>query len=252
MTGAGWLRLANQTAVVTGSSSGIGAAVTNALIAQGVKVFMADVCSYDNNNNNDMMVGNLHHHQHKQHTQPVECNVTSEASVQELFRVAHDATILVNCAGITKDGWISKLTLADYQQVLDVNLTGTWLTCRAFVELPTARSIINLSSVVALHGNKGQSNCAASKGGVIGLTKALAKEVAGKQIRVNAICPGFIDTPMANMVSDTILQKMKANIPLGNRLGTPEEVANLVLFLASDRSSYITGEAIECSGMISL
>jgi 3-oxoacyl-[acyl-carrier protein] reductase len=249
MTGAAWLRLANQTAVVTGSSSGIGAAVTNALIAQGVKVFMADVSS------SDMMVVNIGdprqtHHHHQQ--QPVECNVTSEASVQELFRVAHDATILVNCAGITRDGWISKLTLADYQQVLDVNLTGTWLTCRAFVQLPTARSIINLSSVVALHGNKGQSNYAASKGGVIGLTKALAKEVALKQIRVNAICPGFIDTPMANMVPKAVLQQIKTNIPLGNRLGTPEEVADLVLFLASDRSGYITGEAIECSGMISL
>jgi len=231
-----WLRLANKTAIVTGAASGIGAAVAKALTAEGVTVIMADL---RNTETSEQFM--------------VECNVACEHSVHALFlqHATKEASILVNCAGVTRDGWISKMSVDDYQDVLDVNLKGTWLMCRSFVQLPKPASIINLSSVVALQGNMGQTNYAASKGGVISLTKALAREVASKNIRVNAVCPGFIDTEMTRKVPAHILQHIQTKIPL-NRLGDAMDVADLVLFLASERSRYITGEAIECSGMISL
>ena len=145
--------------------------------------------------------------------------------------------------------------------MIAVNLKGTFNTCQAFVQAQREKqkegviddvSIINVSSVVALQGNLGQTNYAASKGGVIGLTKAMAKEVAPFNVRVNAIAPGFITTPMTDAVPNVILQSiLDTRIPMG-RMGDPQDVANLVAFLASERSSYITGEIVECSGMISL
>ncbi len=205
----------------------------------------------------------------------VECNVTDVEQVRSLIQRADDfaasnkcgaekfATLLVNCAGITRDNWVSKMSLEEWDIVMDVNLKGTFLTCRYFLDQErlqrlsslqtnTSLSIVNVGSIVSEYGNVGQVNYAASKGGVVGLTKALAKETAKRHVRVNAVLPGFIDTPMAQAVPDTVkAQIILPKIPVG-RFGRPEEVADAVSFLLSPRSSYITGESIRVSGMISL
>jgi NAD(P)-dependent dehydrogenase (short-subunit alcohol dehydrogenase family) len=229
---------------------------------------------------------------------PVACNVTDPVQVQELMARAdefaaaafstsssssfatkqaqqqHDrATILVNCAGITRDNWITRMTIEEWDEVMDVNLKATFLTCRAFLNPlrypslldvaattatttatnTTSSSIINIGSIVSEHGNLAQVNYAASKGGVVGLTRALAKEVAPRGIRVNAILPGFIATPMTDKVPSHITESViLPKIPL-QRFGHPNDVAHLVCFLASaERSGYITGASIPVSGMIAL
>ena len=180
------------------------------------------------------------------------------------------ATILINCAGITRDNWISKMTIDEWDDVLDINLKGTFLMCRSFLDASRMESmqyeeqkqqqktssildcsIINVGSIVSELGNLGQANYAASKGGVLGLTRALAKEVASRNVRVNAVVPGFIETPMAQAVPDHVKERIIPKIPL-KRFGQPEEVANLISFLASPKSSYITGECIHVSGMIAI
>jgi NAD(P)-dependent dehydrogenase (short-subunit alcohol dehydrogenase family) len=201
----------------------------------------------------------------------VDCNVTDQAQIQNLMVKADDfassdsennaATLLVNCAGITRDNWISKLSLADWDDVMDVNLKATFLTCQAFLSqqrlesnllLDTTNvSIVNVGSIVSEGGNMGQVNYAASKGGVLGLTRSLAKEVATRGFRVNAIVPGFIETPMTQSIPDHVKDHIMPRIPL-RRFGQPEEVADLVSFLLSPRSSYITGESIAVCGMTSL
>ena len=195
------------------------------------------------------------------------------------------ASFLVNCAGITRDNWVSNISLTDWDDVMNVNLKGTFLTCQHFLHpqrlkqqlhqpqhaepnisslsnrhskmeytAPTsnAMSIVNIGSIVSEYGNLGQANYAASKGGVLGLTRALAKESARWGVRVNAVLPGFIDTPMVNTVPQDIRDTViLPKIPMG-RLGKPEEIADTVAFSLSPRSSYTTGEAIRVSGMISL
>jgi 3-oxoacyl-[acyl-carrier protein] reductase len=193
-----------------------------------------------------------------------QCDVSNEDQVRDVFAQYsyQNPSILINCAGITRDGWISNLSANDdWDSVLDSNLKGTFLMCREFIRLQNARlkqgearqacSIINIGSVVSEYGNLGQTNYAASKGGVLGLTRALAKETARGDVRVNAVLPGFIDTPMAQQVPMHVQEQIMNKIPMG-RFGQPEEVADLILFLASPRSSYITGECIKVSGMISL
>ena len=236
------------------------------------------------------------------------CDVANKAQVRDAIaradEVASNATssvspvasILVNCAGITRDSRVTNIKESDWGDVLDVNLKGSFLMCQAFCEterlLPLLRgvgaetsdsrgvglggSIINIGSIVSKYGNVGQVNYAASKGGVVGLTRALAKEMASlsckvaddidrargnyediagvvpPSIRVNCIQPGFIHTPMANAVPEKILSQMTQRIAL-KRLGQAADVANLALFLASsERAGYITGEIMECSGMLRL
>jgi NAD(P)-dependent dehydrogenase (short-subunit alcohol dehydrogenase family) len=169
------------------------------------------------------------------------------------------ASILINCAGIICDRRIEFMTEQEWDNVLNVNLKGTFLTCQSFLQHRTSNvlcttpaSIINISSVVAQQGNFGQVNYAASKGGIIGLTKALAKEVARRNVRVNAILPGFIQSSMSDQVPNHILTNIIQPRIAMQRIGQTQEVANVIAFLASDRSSYITGTTIECSGMISL
>ena len=187
------------------------------------------------------------------------------------------ASILVNCAGITRDALIDNMSVDSFDDVIGVNLRGTWLACKYFCANDRLRllreelhrqqsggigddsrstdygaSIVNIGSVVSRTGNVGQSNYGASKGGVVGLTRSLAKEMARSGVRVNAILPGFIYTPMAKAVPERIRDGIQRKIPLGE-FGRPEDIANLTLFLASsERSRYITGETIECSGMIAL
>lgn len=158
--------------------------------------------------------------------------------------------ILINNAGITKDGLILRMKEEDFDKVIDINLKGTFNCIKHSTPMFLKKKdgvIVNISSIVGLHGNAGQCNYAASKAGIIGLTKSLAKELGGKNIRVNSIAPGFIDTDMTKALSQDIREKMKENIAL-KRLGKPEDIAEVVAFLCSSGGSYITGEVIAVDG----
>lgn len=158
--------------------------------------------------------------------------------------------VLVNNAGITKDMLLMRMKKEDFEQVIDTNLVGTFNVTKNVVPyMMKARSgrIINISSVVGISGNAGQTNYSASKAGIIGFTKSLAKEIASRNILVNAVAPGFIETNMTDVLKDDVKQEIAKNIPL-KRMGTAQDVANVVKFLASDDSSYITGQVINVDG----
>ena len=168
------------------------------------------------------------------------------AAVQALGRI----DILVNNAGITKDGFLARMSEADWDAVIDVNLKGTFLFSKAVGKIMMRQrggAIVNIASIIGLIGNAGQCNYAASKAGVIALTKSVAKELAGRGVRANAVAPGFIETRMTEVLSAEVRQKMLDAIPMG-RFGTPQDVADVVLFLASDASSYVTGHVVTVSG----
>lgn len=181
----------------------------------------------------------------------------SSDSVQTLFgdikkHYSIPVTIVVNCAGITRDCFLLDMTEEAFDSVTTVNLKGTYLVTQAAArEMVTQNvqegSIVNVSSIVGKTGNLGQCNYAASKAGVVGLTKTVALELARHNIRCNAVMPGFIDTPMVAQVPDKVMAKVLPRIPLG-RMGTPEEVAEAVLFLCSPKSSYVTGSVLEVTG----
>ena len=161
--------------------------------------------------------------------------------------------VLVNNAGITKDGLLIRMSEEDWDAVLDVNLKGVFLCTKAVMRgMMKQRSgtIVNIASVIGLMGNAGQANYAASKGGVISFTKTVAKELASRNVRCNAVAPGFIRTAMTDLLEEDVQTKMKELIPL-SRFGEPDDVANVVLFLASDASSYVTGQVLStCGGMV--
>lgn len=188
--------------------------------------------------------------------QSYQCDVSSSASVNNLLdkikeKYSSAPQVAVNSAGITRDRTMMKLTEEDFDKVVNVNLKGTWLlnkaVGKAMLTNKVQGSIVNISSLVGKTGNIGQTNYAASKAGVIGITKSMAKEMGKFNIRVNAVLPGFIETPMTETVPENLMQMTKLLIPLG-RLGNPEEIANTCAFLASDKSSYITGATIEVTG----
>ena len=173
-----------------------------------------------------------------------------ENMVKETIEKYGKIDVLVNNAGITKDGLIMRIKKEDFEAVIDINLVGTFNVTRNVIPYMIKQKsgrIINVSSVVGVAGNAGQTNYSASKAGVIGFTKSLAKEVASRNILVNAIAPGFIDTDMTKVLSDNVKEGINAQIPL-KRMGTPNEVAKVVKFLASEDSSYITGQVINIDG----
>ena len=169
-----------------------------------------------------------------------------ESAIKEFGKV----DVLVNNAGITKDMLLARMKEEDFKQVIDVNLVGTFnMTKNVISYMMKARNgrIINISSVVGISGNAGQTNYSASKAGIIGFTKSLAKEVASRNILVNAVAPGFIETNMTDVLKQEVKDEIAKNIPL-KRMGTPQDVANVVKFLASEDSSYITGQVISVDG----
>lgn len=173
-----------------------------------------------------------------------------EKFVKQTIERFEQIDVLVNNAGITKDMLLMRMKKEDFEQVIDTNLVGTFNVTKNVVPyMMKARSgrIINISSVVGIAGNAGQTNYSASKAGIIGFTKSLAKEIASRNILVNAVAPGFIETNMTDVLKDDVKQEIAKNIPL-KRMGTAQDVANVVKFLASDDSSYITGQVINVDG----
>jgi 3-oxoacyl-[acyl-carrier protein] reductase len=175
-----------------------------------------------------------------------------DSMVEQVRSVYGNIEILVNNAGITKDAMLSKMTVEDFQKVIDVNLTGVFHCTQAvlpsMIENGRGR-IINTSSVSGIYGNVGQTNYAATKAGVVGMTKSWAKELGRKGINVNAVAPGFIETGMTAKVPEKVLNQMKQMVPLA-RLGKPEDIANAYLFLASDESNYVNGTVLHVDGGI--
>jgi 3-oxoacyl-[acyl-carrier protein] reductase len=237
--------LFGKTAIVTGGTSGIGKAIALRFAEQGAKVAIFG----QNHERGAEVVEKLRESTESALFLPVDVSKQQEVdkACGEVIEVFGKVDILVNNAGITRDNLLLKMSEKDWDEVMAINVKSCYNVCHALVR-PMVRArggaIINMSSVVGLTGNAGQMNYAASKAAVIGLTKALAKELASRNIRVNCIAPGFIQTAMTEgLKSEELLRA----IPLG-RLGTPEEVADMALFLASDLSTYVTGQVLSVDG----
>jgi 3-oxoacyl-[acyl-carrier protein] reductase len=237
-----------KTAIVTGSARGIGQAIALELASRGADLVICDVKAEWLTESEAAL---------KQLGAKVTCkelDVTNSEACQTVFNeiAAENGSIdiLVNNAGITRDGLLMRMSDEDWDAVLTVNLKGTFNCTKAVTRIMMKQrsgSIINIASVVGIMGNAGQANYAASKGGVIAFTKSVAKELASRNIRANAVAPGFISSKMTDALSDDVRQKMLDAIPL-NSFGTPMDVANAVVFLAGDQSSYITGQVISVNG----
>ena len=237
--------LSGKRALVTGASGGIGAAIARALHGAGATVGLSGTREAPLKE----LAAEL-----GDRAFVLPCNLGDPAAVEALPKQAIEAMggldILVNNAGITRDQIFMSMSDEDWAQVIDVNLTATMRLCRAVMRpMMKARwgRIVNISSVVGATGNAGQVNYAASKAGMIGLTKSIAAEVASRNITANAVAPGFIATPMTDKLTDDQKAKINAQIPAG-RMGTPEEIAAAVLYLASPEAGYVTGATIHVNG----
>ena len=240
--------MAGQVAFVTGGATGIGLATARALAARGATVAIFN----RNQERAQQAVEGLRAAGGAAHA--FATDVADASSVEAAFSTALDrlsrVDILVNNSGITRDGLFVRMTDDQWQQVIDTNLGGAFRCCRAVTRaMMKARygRIINVSSVVGLMGNAGQANYAASKAGLLGLTRALARELASRAITVNAVCPGYITTEMTAQLPETATAELKAKIPLG-RLGDPAEVGDVIAFLASPRAGYVTGQVWTVDG----
>ncbi len=242
------ISLSGKTAFVTGSAQGIGKAIALKLAEAGANIVIGDV----NQDKINETVAELKQKGFSCMGQV--CDVTKPESVESIIKAAQETygkvDILVNNAGITQDTLFMRMELDKWNRVLEVNLTGAFNTTKALIrDMAKNRfgRVINISSVVGVIGNVGQANYAASKAGMIGFTKSIAKEYAQRNITVNAVAPGFIETGMTHVLSEEVKEEFFRSIPL-KRMGTPDDVANAVVFLASDMSAYITGQVIHVDG----
>ena len=180
----------------------------------------------------------------------VEADVSDPEQAKQLVDEAGDLDILVNNAGLTRDGLLARMPDADWRDVIETNLSSVFYTCRAVTRgmmKKRAGSIVNVSSIVGIHGNWGQTNYGASKAGIIGFTKSLARELGSRGVRANVVAPGYVSTRLTDVLPEEAQQAMLANTPLG-RLGDPEDVAGAVRFLCSDEASFVTGEVLLVDG----
>jgi len=238
-----------RTALVTGAARGIGRAIALALARPGMTLYL-----------NDVVIGEEAEQTRKEVAEKggagrlLQFNVADQAAVQQgiekIIQESGRLDILVNNAGITRDNLVLRMKESEWDQVLEVNLKGAYNCIRAAAK-PMIKQrygrIINISSVVGVMGNAGQANYVASKAGLIGLTKSVARELASRNITVNAVAPGFIETEMTAALPEKVRAEMQAQIPL-NRFGTPEEVAQAVVFLAGDAAAYLTGQVLHVNG----
>jgi 3-oxoacyl-[acyl-carrier protein] reductase len=240
------MRLANKKALVTGALRGIGKAIADLFIAEGAEVWGLDYKTPED------LAGRTAEAKGKLHWVQADLSQLAavEGAIENAIKESGGFDITVNNAGITKDNLSFRMSLEEWQKVIDINLSAAFLVARTVgrdMIRKRAGSIINMASVVGIHGNGGQANYSASKAGLIAVTKTLAHETASRGVRVNAIAPGFIATDMTAVLPDNVKEKMLEQIPL-KRMGTAQDIANAVLFLASDDSTYITGQVLPVDG----
>ncbi|WP_433594861.1 3-oxoacyl-ACP reductase FabG [Lysinibacillus xylanilyticus] len=241
------MRLNNKVAIITGAANGIGYAAAERFIEEGAFVVIADF-------NEDAGVSAAEHLGDQ--ALFVQVDVADRESVKNLVATVIEqmgrVDILVNNAGITRDAMLTKMTEDQFQQVLDVNLTGVFHCTQEVIPHMVAAGggkIVNTSSVSGVYGNVGQTNYAATKAAIVGMTKTWAKELGRKGINVNAVAPGFTETDMVKKMPENVLAQMRSVVPL-QRLGTPRDIANAYLFLASDEASYVHGHTLHVDGAI--
>ncbi|MDI7258939.1 MAG: 3-oxoacyl-[acyl-carrier-protein] reductase [Thermodesulfobacteriota bacterium] len=244
------MELSGKVALVTGAAQGIGKAIALILAKNGADIVVSDINleKAEETANEIRTMG--------QKSLAMKSNVADLKDVEGMAKAIIEKfgkiDILVNNAGITRDRLILRMTEEDWDAVLDVNLKGTFNCTKAVIRYMSKQKsgrIVNIASVVGMMGNAGQANYSASKAGVIGLTKTIAREFAQRGINVNAIAPGYIQTPMTDGIPEKAKEELKRLIPM-DRLGQPEDVANAVLFLVSESSSYITGQVLNVNGGI--
>ena len=229
-----------MTALVTGGSRGIGKAIALELARAGATVTLSYRSGQDEAEEVAREAGG----------KAVQADVSDPEEAKRLLADSGDLDLLVNNAGVTRDGLIARMSDEDWNDVIGTNLGGVFYTCRAAARGMMKRrsgSIVNISSIVGLHGNPGQTNYSASKAGIIGFTKALARELGTRGVRANVVAPGYVDTRLTQVIADEMKELMLANTPLG-RFGRPEDVAGAVRFLCSDEAAFITGEVLLVDG----
>ena len=232
--------LAGKTALVTGASRGIGRAIASELAAGGATVVIGYRSGKEEAESLASELGG----------RAIQADVSSAEDAARLVAEAGDLDILVNNAGLTRDGLLARMSDDDWRTVIDTNLSSVFYTCRAVCRpmmKKRAGAIVNVSSIVGVHGNWGQTNYAASKAGIIGFTKSLAKELGSRNVRANVVAPGYVKTQLTDVLPEEATTAMLANTPLG-RLGEPEDIAGAVRFLCSDAASFITGEVLLVDG----
>ena len=232
--------LEGRTALVTGGSRGIGRAIAAELAKAGAQVVIGYRSGAEDAEGVAGEIGG----------RAVQADVSDPEDAKRLVDEAGEVDVLVNNAGVTRDGLLARMSDDDWRTVLDTNLGGTFNTCRAVTRGMMKRrsgAIVNVSSVVGLHGNPGQTNYSASKAGVIGFTKALARELGSRGVRANVVAPGYVSTRLTNELPEELKDAMLANTPLG-RFGEPEDVAGAVRFLCSDAAAFVTGEVLLVDG----
>jgi 3-oxoacyl-[acyl-carrier protein] reductase len=240
VTAGAFCSLEGKTALVTGASRGIGHALAEELARAGASVVLSYRTGADEAATLAEEIG----------ARAVQADVSDAESARALVEEAGDVDVLVNNAGVTRDGLLVRMSDEDWQTVIDTNLASCFYTCRAAVRgmmKKRSGSIVNISSIVGLHGNWGQTNYAASKAGIIGFTKALARELGSRNVRANVVVPGYVKSRLTEVLPEDATAAMLENTPLG-RLGEPEDVAGAVRFLSSEEAAFVTGAVLLVDG----